>query len=186
MPQADLERLRRLALAATPGPWEHYHSPTRRGLTPTNEIRATKRKRPVIHWTGFDDSDVSGEQHAANAAFIAACDPQTILALLATRTDAGERAGVPTKPGFYWWRTKYDGPKVKEVTRGCIFNENVGKLLAVWQGNLVEVGQMSGEWFGPLLSPWPVPEIVSIPIPDEYTRAGEKLMKSVRADRPPG
>ena len=81
----DTMALRRLAEAATPGPWRHFHHAT----SGTNAVKHDGRT-DIVAWQGFDDSDRKEPRHAANAEYIAACDPQTILALL-DRLDALEK-----------------------------------------------------------------------------------------------
>jgi hypothetical protein len=77
--------LRQLAEAATPGPWMHYRDRLRPQFsTRINEVQAGG-ERAVIAWSGFDDSSRPEKQHAANAAYITACSPDRILALLDTR-----------------------------------------------------------------------------------------------------
>jgi hypothetical protein len=84
MTPEQLTRLRRLAEAATPGPWQHYRDKLRPQFsTRVNEVQAD-RERAVVAWSGFDDSARPEKQHAANAAYIAAVSPDVTLALLDT------------------------------------------------------------------------------------------------------
>lgn len=82
------ERLRALALKATPGPWE---SVRKAGLCTVREHgrRLMTGGRSVAAVAMCNRVVSSVNRHKANAAFIAACDPQTILALL-DRLDALE------------------------------------------------------------------------------------------------
>ena len=77
----DLEKLKELAQAATPGPWEKCG-----GTTPKYTGICTAEDVPIID--EFADSiDVDGapgyEQQAANARYIAAAHPQAMLELIA-------------------------------------------------------------------------------------------------------
>lgn len=76
--------LRKLAEAATPGPWKHYYARALRGGfdgNPVNEVQSDEHC-PIVNWGGFDDSDRTNKGHKANAAFIAAANPTAVLALL--------------------------------------------------------------------------------------------------------
>jgi len=80
----DYSELERLAKAATPGPWEHYYAKELRGRFgggPVNEVNSDERC-PIVKWSWFDDSDRSKKSQKANAKFIAAANPATILSLL--------------------------------------------------------------------------------------------------------
>ena len=78
------DELRRLAGAATPGPWQECgHA---RGGCRCGNVWSVPSDGPVA--TAFLEDDSAGisvplEVMQANAAFIAACDPQTVAALLA-------------------------------------------------------------------------------------------------------
>lgn len=83
MTTLDLAALERLAQAATPGPWRHYCNKLRPqfgGII--NEVQQIKGP-PVVHWVGFDSSDMTQKQREFNAAYIAAAHPQAVLALIA-------------------------------------------------------------------------------------------------------
>lgn len=73
VPELDLEAIRRLCDAATPGPWKHYHAKELRpGLgngTPVNEVNGADGD-PVVFWTGFDRGRRSKKQVKADARFI--------------------------------------------------------------------------------------------------------------------
>jgi hypothetical protein len=96
MPDIDIGELKRLAEAATPGPW----------ATEIIPWGAAERKLSPIQWTGlyvgredderpgkvldtFIEGNVVAEPAGANAAFIAAFNPQTALALI-DRVEAAE------------------------------------------------------------------------------------------------
>lgn len=77
----DIEELKKLALEATPGPWEHYHNKLRSQFKAViNEIKKADG-RPVVKWSGFDGVDC---QRAAkkDAAYIAAANPAAVLELI--------------------------------------------------------------------------------------------------------
>jgi hypothetical protein len=78
-PRTDLSalvaRLRALAEKATPGPWTAH---TYRTVT---DVAGPNARRQIVHWMGFDGNGIARRQNHANARYIAACDPQTILAL---------------------------------------------------------------------------------------------------------
>jgi hypothetical protein len=77
--------LRKLAEAATPGPWFHgkgdrHYSEDETFLMICEDAR---REVPIIFvYAGDLDEGEIDKQFATRADFIAACDPQTILALL--------------------------------------------------------------------------------------------------------
>lgn len=80
MIELDLKALRKVAEAATAGPWVQGY---------LNEVWAGG-KAPIVNWQGFDDSDRGRAEHFANAAHIATFDPPTVLALL-DRIEAAEK-----------------------------------------------------------------------------------------------
>ncbi|MGU9981534.1 ead/Ea22-like family protein [Phreatobacter sp. HK31-P] len=86
------DTLRKLAQAATRGPWTHYRNKLRPWMKggKINEVQCGERT-PVVAWSGFDDSNRPEAQHARNAKFIAAANPETIIALL-DRIEAAEAA----------------------------------------------------------------------------------------------
>lgn len=80
--EALIERLRPLAEKATPGPWFHYRNKLRPNFGGIiNEVQQKKRP-PIIQWAGFDNSERTEKKHAANAAYIAAANPQVVMQLL--------------------------------------------------------------------------------------------------------
>jgi len=88
----DLDALAALAEAATPGPWTHDDESDYQGL--------------VRIWRDIDPPPVMtmGRVHAADAAYIAAADPTTILALV-ERLRAAEAVcdRVLAMAAFYEW-----------------------------------------------------------------------------------
>ena len=95
---ADLDKLKELAKAATPGPWEHYRSVDARphqvaGPTAWRPIGAKTAVIADIPRYGYEAPEATAEQDA-NAAFIAAANPATVLELIAlARRDGGSDAG---------------------------------------------------------------------------------------------
>lgn len=75
----DLDRLRELTGAATPGPWEAYSSEVT--MNDRSQWRIGDRNRPAIFFATMRASD---------AAYIAACSPDVVLGLL-DRLDKAER-----------------------------------------------------------------------------------------------
>lgn len=73
----DLTALRRRAERASGGEWKSFVNEQ----SNTFEVQLAPRK-PIIHWMGFDGVDMSRKQKAANARYIAAAAPRTVLALL--------------------------------------------------------------------------------------------------------
>lgn len=72
----DIDKLERLAKAATPGPWSKFDK---------NNVIAVLHAasdRPVINWTGFDRDGTPRKVHRANAAYISAANPATVLELI--------------------------------------------------------------------------------------------------------
>lgn len=66
----DLDELRRRAEAATPGPWEHA-------------LSVDRSRRLVLAYSGsFDEVRVAVVPDRSDAAYIAATDPETVLALI--------------------------------------------------------------------------------------------------------
>lgn len=83
---ALVERLEALAKKATPGPWRQH-------LVDDTTVIAPDRSEICTTWPegGIDDNvdfNTDTERHEANAAYLAACDPQSILRLC----DAGPAA----------------------------------------------------------------------------------------------
>ena len=78
-----LAQLRKLAEQATPGPWRHYNGKLRsRFPSVINEVKGPPDTPPIVNWGGFDTCDTPRPQLKANAAYIAAADPTTVLRLL--------------------------------------------------------------------------------------------------------
>lgn len=75
----DLSTIESNAKAATAGPWQIDGAGTAAIVRQTSSMRIVV----VRHRLGADE-------HHANAAFIASCDPTTILALIAAARRAGE------------------------------------------------------------------------------------------------
>lgn len=79
----NLEDLRKLAEAATPGPW-CVEDPLDETLSIVEAGKQTYEWRFIANCSipDEDDHDFTFREVKANAAFIAACDPSTILALI--------------------------------------------------------------------------------------------------------
>ncbi|MFJ3047021.1 hypothetical protein ACIPEN_14415 [Herbaspirillum chlorophenolicum] len=93
----DLNELKRLALAATPGPWNHYRAPLRKDRSANvivNEVQVTTGAEPVVRWPGFDGMDKKPAKVAADAAFIAAANPAAILDLIAQLEQANRKLAL--------------------------------------------------------------------------------------------
>lgn len=76
-----LQELRRIAEAATPGPWGIPGENVFRVVAPETQNQGD----PYYRWAVIADADpssVDGEQAAANACYIAAFHPPTVLAML--------------------------------------------------------------------------------------------------------
>lgn len=73
----DVALLRRRAEQASSGEWQALARET----SNTFDVHLPN-KSPVVHWMGFDGADMSRKQKAANARYIAAAGPRTVLALL--------------------------------------------------------------------------------------------------------
>lgn len=90
----DRKRLRELAMAATPGPW-HAMEPLGRSHSDHGYRRIVDvvRERVTVYAEAAKMwRDASGYTWGDDAAFIAAADPQTILAMLHERDALAERA----------------------------------------------------------------------------------------------
>lgn len=74
--QGMLKKLRDLALAATPGPWD-----TKRGPDGYQHIGPARSILRIALVDGVEPCDALASREA-DAAFIAAADPQTVIALL--------------------------------------------------------------------------------------------------------
>jgi hypothetical protein len=90
----DTDKLKGLALAATPGPWHWVNNETDQPRQP-GEWRASLRtvQEYPTHSVGplpkfiVQADEICGENMDANADFIAAANPATVLALLAERDE---------------------------------------------------------------------------------------------------
>lgn len=96
----DLDELARLADAATPGPWRSFEQITDGGDWHGDRHRAlvelhTERGTVVAHAWGTGNR----QDNTANAAYIAALNPATVLALLA-RLRAAEGTLVEIAAGW--------------------------------------------------------------------------------------
>ena len=121
MTDADLDKLEALARVATPGEWRAW---------------ITRRRQPEIYTDGGsseqNDKIASGVLRKADAAFIAAANPATILDLIASaRRDAEEIERLRAK------LDRYEGARVSDVS-----DEEAGRMIkAFW----ATVEQWSGE-----------------------------------------
>lgn len=84
----DLGRILRLAEAATPGPWRHYHAKLRPHLSTVkiHEIQIARGRnegQPIVSWPGFDGLDLFKYEVTANCEYIAAVSPAVMSALIA-------------------------------------------------------------------------------------------------------
>lgn len=87
--RVDVAGLRAAAEAATPGPWEAGH-----GWVYTQPIYSDDDRLADIFGVGYVDTDRALAEVArgnANAAYVAAADPTTVLALLDERDDLAAR-----------------------------------------------------------------------------------------------
>ena len=84
---SDYKRLRELALAATPGPWEQQLDGWTVRVTQSDTDKERGWPICMTHHSGPHRV----EQEVADSAFIAAANPQTILALLDALEAAQER-----------------------------------------------------------------------------------------------
>ena len=84
MSPLDLPALEELAKAATPGPWTAEDS----SKPPMRSFLIQSGGRVVARYLSFDDHlafahrDAEPERVSANAAYIAAANPETVLALI--------------------------------------------------------------------------------------------------------
>lgn len=135
-----LAKLREMAEAATPGPWRAYQARLRPTFGPIiNEVQCDDL--PIVTWLGFDESRRPAAQHAANAAYIAAFDPPTVLSLLAEverlkrKLDDAYKQMLPiTDDGNFVW---IDGAGEVEIDHG-------GKLRARAKVAEAEVTRLRG------------------------------------------
>src|SRR5690606_23902433 len=86
MTSERLEELRRIAEAATPGPWEIPVANVFRVVAPkAGHHNPPSGKAPPYPWAIIADADTegtSGKQAASNMQYIATFDPPTVLAVL--------------------------------------------------------------------------------------------------------
>jgi len=92
----DLDRLEALARAATPGPWLHRHDPG----NPPGVQHGVKLSGELGTWVGdfLDNADRVTEGGGAgerNAAFVAAANPEQVLALIALARRAQPEGEAP-------------------------------------------------------------------------------------------
>ena len=85
----DVTKLRRRAEQASDGEWLSF---VREGSN-VFDVHLPDRS-PVVHWMGFDGIDMSKKQKAANARYIAAAGPRTVLALLDALSGAPVAGGA--------------------------------------------------------------------------------------------
>lgn len=78
-----------LAMGPTPGPWSPSYD---KGST--RDIITQKEKYPICMVRGI--AYVGQDQYLANGYFIAACDPDTVRALLAERDELAEQLRLAT------------------------------------------------------------------------------------------
>lgn len=92
MTDADLDKLEALAKAATPGPWEQSHREGDDEMYRTQVYTADGETIASLAWYPKDmGGGRIGTYREANAAFMAAANPATILDLIASaRRDAEE------------------------------------------------------------------------------------------------
>ena len=80
--KVDLDRLERLAVSATPGPWKATSQKLRPQLPlRIMEVVAAPGEPPIIPWKGFDACDMTKTERLANSRFIAAANPAVVLEL---------------------------------------------------------------------------------------------------------
>ena len=117
----NTQELRRLAEVATPGPWEDVHPNADDGDIRVQRYHAEKRCR-------LDDEDtVAWKVSEPNAAFIAAANPQAVLALLdeldALRSDRTTRdrekfnEGIDKAEQIAWNGRDEEGRKTARAVR---------------------------------------------------------------------
>lgn len=86
----NLKRIRKSAEEATSGPWRVYRAKLRPWMTGGRIIELQcGEPTPIVRWSGFDDSNRAAGQHFKNARFMAAANPDVVIALL-DRIDAAE------------------------------------------------------------------------------------------------
>ncbi len=73
----DLNKLKKIALAASQGKWVHYC-----GYAGVDAIELESDRTIVVQWTGFDGANTSKSQARKNAKFIGAFGPETALEMI--------------------------------------------------------------------------------------------------------
>jgi|GEM_PF-1905373 len=96
--------LKKLAEKATPGPWVPYCTPRVQAVFGPNGPQPDS-KGVVVDWPGFDSSDATSTRRKANAKFISAANPATVLELIAALSAVTAERGrlrevVNTANGF--------------------------------------------------------------------------------------
>lgn len=74
-----------LAMRPTPGEWSAFVKGRSKTVAVDIGSEPSGRTPCVVHWTGFDCSDLPFAKQAANAHLIAACNPVAMRALLDER-----------------------------------------------------------------------------------------------------
>lgn len=123
------DELRRLAEAATPGPWHYYAGET-------DEEAAWSTQFPTV---GGPDSEIIGTEgfyseksrDEANAEFVAAANPTTILALLdeleAAQKDAGRYRFIKDKQTFIWMIQDWFKPESEFIDADALIDKEKSK-----------------------------------------------------------
>jgi hypothetical protein len=96
-----------LAMRPTPGEWSAFVKVRSKTVAVDIGSEPSGRTPCVVHWTGFDCSDLPFTKQVANARLIAACHPVAMRALLDERETmqillaraAGEIAGLRNELG---------------------------------------------------------------------------------------
>jgi hypothetical protein len=90
MNPVSLSELELVARAATPGPW----------VTPAHQLSIHEQKEPCTAVAFVMTKSGCCENHAANAAYIAAANPETILKLIAVARAAKDAYDFEKNTGF--------------------------------------------------------------------------------------
>jgi hypothetical protein len=115
----DIDKLKALALAATPGPWDvNQASAMRNGQLVVDELYVYSPEMRKVAIASDIADPATGEMSNANAEFIAASCPATVLELIA-KLDRAERAllraGFEDLGGQEWKPPLGNPPKFIEV-----------------------------------------------------------------------
>lgn len=79
----NIDRLRRLAESATPGPWKATHEKLRPQYSlKIMEVVGAPGEPAVLPWKAFDSADRTKAERLANSRYIAAANPAAVLELL--------------------------------------------------------------------------------------------------------